>query len=40
MPGLPVRDDWPAWNAAEMKAAVEYLQEAVAGLTESAAPHR
>ena len=40
MPGLPVRDDWPAWNAPEIKAAVESLQEAVAGLTEFAAPHR
>ena len=40
VPGLPVRDDEPAWNAPEMKAAVEYLQEAVAGLTESAAPPR
>ena len=39
-PGLPVRDDWPAWNAVEMRAAVEYLQESGAGLTESAAPHR
>ena len=40
VPGLAVRDDWPAWNAAEMRAAVEYLQEAGAGLTESAAPYR
>ncbi len=40
LPGLPVRDDRPAWNAAEMRAVVEYLQEAVAGLTESGAPHR
>ncbi|MYN64625.1 MAG: hypothetical protein F4X11_06305 [Acidobacteria bacterium] len=23
-PGLPCRDDWPAWHAAEMRAAVEY----------------
>ena len=33
-------DDRPAWNAAEMRAAVEYLQEAGAGLTESGTPHR
>lgn len=26
--GLPVRDDWQAWNAAEMRAAVEYLHAA------------
>ena len=40
VPGLPVRDDCPAWNAPEMKAAVEYLQEAGAGLTESAGEDR
>ena len=40
VPELPVRDDWPAWNAAEMRAAVEFLQEAGAGLTEFGAPHR
>ena len=26
--GLPKRDDWPGWNAAEMCAAVKYLQQA------------
>ena len=24
--GLPARDDWTAWDAAEMRAAVEYLR--------------
>ena len=24
--GLPASDDWTAWNAEEMRAAVEYLQ--------------
>ena len=32
---LPVRDDWPAWNAAEMLAAVEYLHAAGTAVTES-----
>ena len=26
VPGLPDNDDWTAWNADEMRAAVEYLQ--------------
>ena len=26
VPGLPDNDDWPAWNADQMRAAVEYLQ--------------
>ena len=34
--GLPGRDAWPEWNAKEMRAAVEYLQNAAA-VTESAA---
>ena len=25
-PGLPETDDWTAWNASEMRAAVKYLQ--------------
>ena len=33
--GLPERDAWPEWNAEEMRAAVEYLQNAAA-VTESA----
>ncbi len=24
VPGLPYRDDWPAWNAAEMRAEIDY----------------
>ena len=28
--GLPERDAWPEWNAAEMRAAVEYLQQTAA----------
>lgn len=28
--GLPERDAWPEWNAAEMRAAVEYLQQSAA----------
>ena len=40
VPGLPEHDDWPAWNAAEMRAAVEYLQDAEAAVTESAAARR
>ena len=26
--GLPCRDDWPAWNAAEMRAAVDCFEQA------------
>ena len=26
VPGLPETDDWTAWNAGEMTAAVKYLQ--------------
>ena len=26
--GLPGHDDWPAWDADEMQAAVKYLEEA------------
>ena len=40
VPGLPCRDDWPAWNAAEMGAAVDYLEQAGAAATESGAPGR
>ena len=25
-PGLPASDDWTAWDAAEMRAAVDYLE--------------
>ena len=32
--GLPVRDEWPAWNATEMRAAVEYREEAGAAVSE------
>ena len=38
--GLPCRDDWPAWNAAEMRAAVDYLEQAGAAATESGALDR
>ena len=34
--GLPERDAWPEWDAEEMRAAVEYLQNAAA-VRESAA---
>ena len=27
VPGLPAGDDWTAWNAEEMRAAVEYLEQ-------------
>ena len=27
VPGLPRGDDWTAWNAEEMRAAVEYLEQ-------------
>ena len=38
VPALPCRDDWPAWNAAEMRAAVDYLMQAGgAAATESGA---
>ncbi len=37
VPGLPCRDDWPAWNAAEMRAAVDYLKQAGAAASESGA---
>ena len=37
VPALPYRDDWPAWNAAEMRAAVDYLEQAGAAATESGA---
>ena len=37
---LPDRHDWPEWTAAQMRAAVEYLQEADCDVTESGAPRR
>lgn len=37
VPGLPHRHDWPAWNAAEMRAAVDYLEQPGAAATESGA---
>ena len=37
VPGLPRHDEWPAWNAAEMRAAVDYLVQAGAAATESGA---
>ena len=37
VPGLPCRDDWPAWNAVETRAAVDYLEQAGAAATESGA---
>lgn len=37
--GLPDRDDWPEWNPAEMRAAVDYLQ-GFAAAAESPAPRR
>ena len=37
VPGLPQRDEWPAWNAAEMRAAVDYLEQAGVAATESGA---
>ena len=37
VPGLPCRDDWPASNAAEMRAAADYLEQAGAAATESGA---
>ena len=27
VPGLPAGDDWTAWDAEEMRAAVEYLEQ-------------
>ena len=36
--GLPVGDDWPAWNAAQMRATVEYIEKAGVAATESAVP--
>lgn len=27
VPGLPASDDWTAWDAAEMRAAVDYLEQ-------------
>ena len=27
VPGLPENDDWKAWDAREMRAAVDYLEE-------------
>lgn len=27
VPGLPASDDWTAWNADEMRAAVDYLKQ-------------
>ncbi len=38
--GLPCRNDWPAWNAAEMRAAVDYLEQTGAAASESGAPGR
>ena len=38
--GLPDRHDWPEWTASQMRAAVEYLQEADCNVTESGAPLR
>ena len=40
VPGLPRRGDWAAWNAAEMRAAVDYLEQAGAAANESGAPGR
>ena len=40
VPGLPEHHDWPEWNPAQMRAAVEYLHGAAAAVTESAAPRR
>ena len=37
---LPDRHDWPEWTVAQMRAAVEYLQEADCDVTESGAPRR
>ena len=37
VPRLPCRDDWPAWNAAEMRAAVDCLEQASAAVTGSGA---
>ena len=38
--GLPDRHDWPEWTAGQMRAAVEYLQEADCDVTESGTPRR
>ena len=38
--GLPCRDDWPVWNAAEMRAAVDYLERVGAAASESGASGR
>ena len=27
VPGLPAGDDWTAWDAEEMRAAIEYLEQ-------------
>ena len=40
VPGLPDRREWPKWTAARMRAAVEYLQDAGAPVTESGAARR
>ena len=37
VPGLPDRREWPVSTAAQMRAAVEYLQEVSAAVTESGA---
>ena len=38
--GLPLSDDWPAWNAAEMRAVVDYLHAAGTESGEAAHPRR
>ena len=38
--GLPVCDEWPAWNAGEMRAALEYLEQAGTAVSESGTPPR
>ena len=40
VPGFPDRREWPVWTAAQMRAAVEYFQEAGAAVTESGAARR
>ena len=40
VPGLPCRGDWAAWNAAEMRAAVDYIEQAGAAASESGASGR
>ena len=40
VPGLLDRGEWSGWTAAQMRAAVEYLQEAGAAVTESGVARR